>query len=85
MIMDRFIRLLDLLRKNHPLAVHITYFTDMGKGGHWSITINEDGYKDFVVRVNEDVELDETIRLAMKQLIDYYSETTINRLLSIVE
>ena len=33
MIMDRFIRLLDLLRKNHPLAVHITYFTDMGKGG----------------------------------------------------
>ena len=82
MIMDRFIRLLDLLRKNHPLAVHITYFTDMGKGGHWSITINEDGYKDFVVRVNEDVELDETIRLSMKQLINYYSEEVIDRLLS---
>lgn len=80
--MDRFIRLLDLLRKDHPLAVHITYFTNNGEGGHWSITINEDGYKDFVVRVNEDVELDETIRLAMKQLINYYSEEVINRLLS---
>ena len=79
--MDKFIKLLDLLRKEHSIAVHILYLY-RGGAGHWSITVNEDGYKDFVVRVDEDVELDETISLAMKQLINYYSEEVIDRLLS---
>lgn len=76
--MDKFIKLLDLLRKDKPLAVHICF---MGGRQTWSITVLEDSYKDFVVKVEENASIDEVIELAMKQLINRYSEEVINELL----
>ena len=76
--MDKFIKLLDLLRKDNPISVHICY---MGGRKTWSITVLEDSYKDFVVKVEENANVDEGVRSAMKQLINRYSEEVINELL----
>lgn len=76
--MNKFIKLLDLLRKDKPISVHIVYMCGRQT---WSITVLEDSYKDFVVKVEENASIDEVIELAMKQLINRYSEEVINELL----
>ena len=47
----------------------------------WSICVLEEGYCGFVVKVEENANVDEVIELAMKQLINRYSEEVINELL----
>lgn len=79
--MDKFIKLLDLLRKDKPLAVHICF---MGGRQTWSICVLEEGYCGFVVKVEENTNVDEVVSLAMKQLINRYSEEVINELLQLV-
>ena len=79
--MDKFIKLLDLLRKDKPLAVHICF---MWGRKTWSITVLEEGYNGFVVKVEENANVDEVVRIAMKQLINRYSEEVINELLQLV-
>ena len=79
--MDKFIKLLDLLRKDKPLAVHICF---MGGRQTWSITVLEEGHNGFVVKVEENASADEAVSLAMKQLINRYSEEVINELLQLV-
>ena len=79
--MDKFIKLLDLLRKDKPLAVHICF---MGGRQTWSICVLEEGRAGFVVKVEENANVDEVVRIAMKQLINRYSEEVINELLQLV-
>lgn len=79
--MDKFIKLLDLLRKDKPLAVHICF---MGGRQTWSICVLEEGHAGFVVKVEENTNVDEVVSLAMKQLINRYSEEVINELLQLV-
>ena len=79
--MDKFIKLLDLLRKDKPLSIHITYM--LGRNT-WSICVLEEGHAGFVVKVEENANVDEVIELAMKQLINRYSEEVINELLQLV-
>ena len=79
--MDKFIKLLDLLRKDKPLAVHICF---MGGRQTWSITVLEEGHNGFVVKVEENANIEEVVELAMKQLINRYSEEVINELLQLV-
>ena len=79
--MDKFIKLLDLLRKDKPLAVHICF---MGGRQTWSITVLEEGHNGFVVKVEENANVDEVVRSAMKQLINRYSEEVINELLQLI-
>ena len=79
--MDKFIKLLDLLRKDKPISVHICF---MGGRQTWSITVLEEGYNGFVVKVEENANVDEVVRIAMKQLINRYSEEVINELLQLI-
>ena len=79
--MDKFIKLLDLLRKDKPLSIHITYM--LGRNT-WSICVLEEGHAGFVVKVEENANVDEVVELAMKQLINRYSEEVINELLQLV-
>ena len=79
--MDKFIKLLDLLRKDKPLSVHICYMCGRKT---WSITVLEEGHAGFVVKVEENANVDEVVELAMKQLINRYSEEVINELLQLV-
>lgn len=41
-------------------------------------------YCGFVVKVEENADVDEVVRLAMKQLVNRYSEEVINELLQLV-
>ena len=50
----------------------------------WSICVLEEGYCGFVVKVEENANVDEVVELAMKQLINRYSEEVINELLQLV-
>ena len=79
--MNKSIKLLDLLRKDKPLAVHICF---MGGRQTWSICVLEEGHAGFVVKVEENANVDEVVRSAMKQLINRYSEEVINELLQLV-
>ena len=79
--MDKFIKLLDLLRKDKPISVHICY---MSGRQTWSICVLEEGHDGFVVKVEENANVDEVVRSAMKQLINRYSEEVINELLQLV-
>ena len=76
--MNKFIKLLDLLRKDKPISVHICF---MRGRQTWNITVLEEGYNGFVVKVEENANIDEVVELAMKQLINRYSEEVINELL----
>ena len=79
--MDKFIKLLDLLRKDKPLSIHIAYM--LGRNT-WSICVLEEGHAGFVVKVEENANVDEVVSLAMKQLINRYSEEVINELLQLI-
>ena len=79
--MDKFIKLLDLLRKDKPISVHICF---MGGRQTWSICVLEEEHAGFVVKVEENANVDEVVRSAMKQLINRYSEEVINELLQLV-
>ena len=49
-----------------------------------SICVLEEGHAGFVVKVEENANVDEVVELAMKQLINRYSEEVINEFLQLV-